>query len=134
MTSCLEGSKLKVMRAREHLNALKRDVANYLNMEPYQFVLQHHRDGCTVYPEVSTRPPRLLSVIIGDCVGNLRSALDYIVWELANRFHSKSLNPERDKVYFPIYKTDHTGKFAEHRKKLEQYQIPPAVLDEIENV
>jgi hypothetical protein len=48
-------------------------------------------------------PPTLLGVIVGDCLHNLRSSLDHLVWQLveANPPHHGTVNNQ-----FPIYRLE----------------------------
>src|SRR5437588_3554710 len=59
-------------------------------------------------PLVPGVPPLRLSTIIGDCVTNARAALDYIVWELAQRYFQPPFDiakfSDRRIVSFPISK------------------------------
>src|SRR5262245_15024560 len=106
MSHPLDGARLKVVRAQEHLESLKDESRGYLDGHPYKIITEEIHDPqgfpsmqailpdgspkLTKYwkftPEVHTLPPLRLSALIGDVVGNLRAALDYIVWQLALRY------------------------------------------------
>src|SRR5437868_3625124 len=89
----LDGSKLKVIRAQEHLDSLKTEIRRYLKDQPSEAISYgtDHPDALFVihnFPDNLSfpSPPVLFSAIIGDCVTNARAALDYIMWELAQRY------------------------------------------------
>lgn len=77
----LGGIVHKILRAEEHLARISTEVKRHKgecqigrrkNVNP-SFV-----DLIAEFPE----PPVMLSVIVGDCLYNLRSALDHLVWQL----------------------------------------------------
>ena len=81
----LEGPYLKVGRAKEHFDALRREVTAFDGREPYERWLEYedYTDEVreyTVFAVVEEEPPSRLGVIAGDVIQNLRSALDHLVW------------------------------------------------------
>ena len=135
MTHPLDGARLKVVRAEQHLDGLKSAISLYIKSDPSGGVVKF--DGQYVKPIVSideVNPP-IIRTIIGDFLSNCRSALDYIVWELAVRYAGRDLVPPpagSDKPYFPIF--DDPGKCANQRTGLSKYKIPADAIREIENV
>lgn len=99
MNHALDGSRLKVQRAREHLEALKCEIGKYLASTPYKFVTSTESGVVTARLE-TIDPPLYLSAIVGDCVNNLSAALDYIAWQLAIRYWNKAPVAGKDKIYF----------------------------------
>jgi hypothetical protein len=80
-------------------------------------------------------PPLRLSCILGDCLGSLRAALDYVAWQLAFRYCSRPVVSGKDKIYFPIFKRSGDFINAKTRKQLvSKYSIPGAVMALIESV
>ena len=81
--------ELKLDRAREHLASLDSEWRRWRDGEPYRFA--HEADPDTgenvIRLEVLERPPPKFAVILGDCVHNLRSALDNLAYELAVAAH-----------------------------------------------
>src|SRR5436309_15982842 len=83
----LDGARLKVIRAQEHLDCLKAEVWMYLHQQPDEVRSQPERSPQHTWlrpthvlpPIVPSEPPPRLSAIIGDCVTNARAALDYIM-------------------------------------------------------
>lgn len=85
----LDGARLKVVRAQEHLDSLKAEIRMCLD-EQLPGIIRSQPDGelqrLTPPAAVNIYTPLRLSTIIGDCVNNARAALDYIVWDLAQKF------------------------------------------------
>ncbi len=89
VTHPLDGARLKVARARGHLEALKVAIAIWLQEQPRTLRSQPapfpNLDNQVLPRMVPNDPPRKLSALVGDCVTNARAALDYIAWELARK-------------------------------------------------
>lgn len=106
MASQLDGPRLKVVRAREHLEALQDHESRFfLESDPYSITQDFDRKaGKRIYRiAVLKNPPlRRFAALIGDCVHNLRSALDHLVWQLSE---DSSGAAERDTItQFPIFR------------------------------
>jgi hypothetical protein len=74
----------KLARADEHFEAIKADIESvvraYVQLIPNEFDVQ---SGHYVFrAQRDSVRPDWLSPIIGDCIHNMRAALDYLVWEL----------------------------------------------------
>lgn len=104
MNHPLDGARLKVVRAQEHIDSLKAEVRMYLDEEPYEIAAEHDGKSWQFVTTISVNPPLRFSTIIGDCVTNARAALDYISWELAARYVPNiTRDPIRSKKFaFPI--------------------------------
>lgn len=95
---------LKLKRAGEHIEALKLAVEAWLGTDAYTISREINTEtGDTVRrAKIKSSPPVELSLIVGDAVQNLRSALDHAVYFLAER-HSGPLTPEAEgRLMFPI--------------------------------
>src|SRR4051812_7680913 len=92
----LEGVRLKLVRADEHLETLDNQITSFLEREPYSVSYERKPDGSEhIYrAHVVEDPPLALGVLIGDCLQNMRSALDHLVWQLALR-SGKRATPSR---------------------------------------
>lgn len=86
MTIDLSGCRAKIKRADEHLNALYAEMQTFF--EPYSNrrivydVFDRPWHIIVVRPLLDELPPLRLSLICGDAVHNLRTALDHLVWQL----------------------------------------------------
>lgn len=95
------GSKL--VRAQTHLGELHSRISAWRASAPYttQAEIAADRLSWRLTLRVTQQPPVVeWSTIAGDCVHNLRSALDAAVWEVATRDGSTPPNPKS--LYFPI--------------------------------
>ncbi len=136
MSHPLDGARLKVVRAKEHLDTLKLEIDSYLNSKQYLITpIQNESGDWGIEHEITGHPDPRFSAIIGDCLHNLRCALDYIMWEIAGTYAGRVLiAPPRgtDKPYFPIY--DSRLGFQKSLPALRKYKIPDPVISEFEAV
>jgi hypothetical protein len=104
----------KLDRAYENFESFKQEVNSWVEAEPYVIVdepnpnppinkpadwLMHHRQ----FRLVSIDPvPERLSLIIGDCLFNARSALDHLAFALANKFTPNMTQAQITGSEFPI--------------------------------
>jgi hypothetical protein len=108
----LDGSRLKVQRAREHLKTLDDEMRAFSDSEPYRVVTEqepetHDYVWRVFFNRPDVRPPDHLAVVAGDAIHNLRSALDYLAWQLA------IIGRGADRgTYFPLFED-----FEEYRRK-----------------
>lgn len=101
MTHPLDGAKLKVVRAQEHLDALKGEITAYRETKPYRPTADFDEEpGRLVLRATVTHPPPLrLSLFVGDCVANLNAALDHVAWAVALRFRTPAAIAG-DRIYY----------------------------------
>lgn len=82
----ITGARLKVRRARKHLNELNQKIGAFLDRHPHKFSRQLDPKDFRYFlykiPPVPAPPPTF-GPVFGDVVHNLRSALDHIAWNLA---------------------------------------------------
>lgn len=114
----LDGPRLKAERALEHLEALDAEWAAFrAEREPHSIEAQFDAKArCHVAVlRVHRDPPPRLSLIFGDLIHNLRSALDHIAWSVARLDHPGEelmKSGTRKKILFPI--TQAPKEFAAH--------------------
>ena len=84
MGHALDGVKLKVSRAEEHLEALRVGCSAYLDNKPFEPVRQSQSESANPWMvrRVNHPPPLRLSVLLGDFLHNLRSSLDHLAWQM----------------------------------------------------
>jgi len=119
----LTGSRVKIARARMHLEELDRAVNGFLAANPYDIYSEFDtQTGEEVWRiKVLLPPPVELGGMIGDAVHNLRSALDLAVCQLVRVNNGKvAFN-----TGFPIYK-DPKDYQAHGRTKVQG--VTPAAL------
>ena len=91
----LQGVRMKIERAKTHLNELEGKCNAFLDREPYRIVRDKNSDAFKV--RVRECVPAELSMAIGDTVHNLRSALDLLAVALVEANGNPSKN-----TYFPF--------------------------------
>jgi hypothetical protein len=106
----LSSARAKLGQAEKHLGSLAAEVARYQQRDPYMPFIQP-RFGPDIPTEVETQNavlvialyvkpvPEVIYLIAGDAIHNLRSALDYLAWQLVL---ISGGNPERSKPQFPV--------------------------------
>src|ERR1035438_3957568 len=102
----LSPSAAKLARAKDHLEALERELPAEVEKNGPYAVRFSPVDPATGWCEVSLVPndtgkPRL-SVVVGDLVHNLRCALDYIITALVDASGAKLTTRHQ----FPIFRTE----------------------------
>ncbi len=108
-------------RALYHLECLKAEVEAWAEGRPYRTwtdfdVNSRYKVTCL---EVLDQPPAHLSLIIGDCIHNLRAALDNLALELAVSHMGAQLTKSiADDSGFPIFATERTDTPGELHKRL----------------
>jgi len=92
-------------RAADHLNALKDQVGSWRKRDVYALV-SHVNPQNTVFSftlNILNEPPlQDWSLIIGDCISNLRCALDHLIYAIAVHESNTSPPPNEDALMFPI--------------------------------
>ena len=80
----LEGIRVKLDRADEHLLAFNEEVPRFLESDPFEMraTLDVERCRYSVRLRVLRQPPSRWAAIAGDYVQNTRAALDHLVWAL----------------------------------------------------
>jgi hypothetical protein len=102
MAHPLDGARLKLMRAEEHLNAFEEESTAYLSSNFCSFAKVEDGEFCHFFLIQNVSPPLRLSAILGDCVHNMRSSLDHLAWQLVL---ANGQSPTRQTA-FPIFKND----------------------------
>jgi hypothetical protein len=110
----------------------------FLDEQPYELSTLVDAETWTVIPIVKTQPPLRLSTIIGDCVTNLRAALDYTMWQLAERYFQPAASvanrEDRTITAFPINSGMTKQGYLDRLNRLAQRQVPVPVIDVIKTV
>jgi hypothetical protein len=119
--------ELKLERATEHLSTLQDQIDEWIDAT-YRYVAElDPRSGKKhIFVQVLNAPPAAFRPIIGDCLHNLRSALDNLAYELAVAHHKCALpEPFHRKSEFPILRT-RLAAYTQRRKylfkRLQPYQ------------
>lgn len=82
MSDRLEGAKLKVERANKQIREIADLVGAFVASNPYEFISEDDAVNRVhlLKMRVLNKYPAMINVIIGECLFNLRSALDQIMY------------------------------------------------------
>lgn len=132
MTPYLKQLHRRLDRARKHLEDFERQAARFINSIHHEVVTEKDSDGLNQLLRVKVKggkePPLRLSFIIGDCIHNLRSILDNLVWQLGNL---SGCSPQTlEHIYFPVCET--SVNFTTKLKLLNC--LPQPAIDIIESL
>jgi hypothetical protein len=96
----LDEARHKARRGKEHSYLLDVELCKFSDTKPYAIIHEYDRNNVSNLFKLKVEreaPFKEWSLIIGDCVHNARSALDYIAWALAGGV------VDDERVMFPIY-------------------------------
>ena len=127
----MESVDAKMIRAREHIEALNREVADYLSSISVRLHLKFDPDVQTpwiVFHGTDYIAPMRLAAVVGDAVHNMRAALDNLVCGLA-----KTMDRSCDckKTAFP-YRNEESGWDGIAKSDLDR--VPDAAKDIIKSL
>ena len=82
----MEIPKLRLQRAREHIQQFAFEAGEFLKTNPYRIVKERYTENAQEYLSlrfrVSQQPPKRLGIIAGDIIHNLRAILDNTICAL----------------------------------------------------
>ena len=92
-------ARLKIKRGDEHVGELQRRLEAFLDTDFYSLGVEQNEEieEYILQFEVTTPIPEDIPLIIGDAMHNLRTALDYVAFELVDRAGGST-----DHVKFPV--------------------------------
>ena len=84
--------KVKIERAKEHVDNLKSEVDAFLKSNPYVVIPEDEQQtGDRVFRvRIEREIPRRWAAIAGDAIHNLRSAFDHLAWQLVEAHGEKA--------------------------------------------
>ena len=95
----LDGARVKLARASQHIQELESNARKYLASAPFTLLRVEEPNGDLLWRvKINRLVPLEWSAIVGDAVHNLRSALDLLAWQLVEL---NGAQPSRD-TCFPI--------------------------------
>lgn len=118
--------RLKLNRAHVHLDALDTAVERFIE-EHCRAVIELDADAGdhVLRAYISAQPPPYLSVLAGDCVHDLRSALNHLAFDLAKAHRSSPLPKGAEEgLEFPV--CTNPNSFASQRQGKIQWIAPAA--------
>lgn len=114
----LTGVRAKLARGQEHAQALDQELRAWIERKPYSLT-EHVNSDSTRYSLVlreNERPPfQRWTLMAADCLNNLRSALDHLIYAVAVSESGQNPPPCEGSLMFPI--TDGRLQFDEALSK-----------------
>ena len=105
-------SYLKLQRAKVHYEAFRREAEDFFKPDPTPFFdIEVNPDDGVIRVRVKKSLPFEWGPLIGDCIYNLRSALDHLVWATIVK-HGGTPTPRTE---FPIFLDP--GRYSQVDKK-----------------
>jgi hypothetical protein len=96
----------KLERARHHYESLWPEFGRWIKTHPYRVTdeLDPDTGDNIVRLDSVDQPPPIIAQILGDCLHNLRAALDHVVYALAIANKLTLTDEEARETAFPIFK------------------------------
>ena len=103
MDDLFREAKLKVKRAKEHVNDLNRLFTNFIQRKNYKVFVEHDaRDGCdSLKVKATDTLGDDFVLVLGDALHNLRTSLDFAM----NEIEFRTVGKRTTFTKFPIYDT-----------------------------
>lgn len=120
----LTGVNAKLSRAKEHANAVKDEVASWMNTRPYSLTPKANSDFTRWALVISVQATADLlrwTLIIGDAINNLRSALDHLTYAIAAHESGSNPPPDEKRLAFPI--CDTPGEFKDATRRIKSLSL-----------
>jgi hypothetical protein len=97
---------MKLLRATKHLRAIKKSIAAYGSSRPYKIVRTKGRKKISV----AKLPPQQISLLAGETLYQMRSALDHLTFEIIASNPPKTPANWHKRCQFPIRSTTPNGR------------------------
>jgi hypothetical protein len=96
------GASLKINRAQEHIREIESLIKSWRDLDPYKVSIDNEQEtGEKILRIIITKTmPKDISLVIGDAIHNLRTALDHAAFEIVQQ--SKGSRKALDSTYFPF--------------------------------
>ena len=108
MTNHMDTFRLRVKRARQNVSSFDRISRNFFKPPPYEMITEREprieNDFFTINIQPTKFTPRSLGFIFAECIHNLRSVVDNVIWQLGQNHGT----PEG--ISFPV--TFHPNVFS----------------------
>lgn len=122
-TLIAKDSSERVNHANRRLNDLKTFLDSYIRTEPISTRLEYERNKVQHYFKLESPPPVEISLLTGEVIASLRSALEYQAVHIAGYLNDKPLLENEEKqLLFPLFRNrkDFDHKFSKMQKRSPQ--------------
>ena len=125
----IEMIKAKIIRAEKHLADISLINTKFKSVECSLSVEPDSKGDLSYLSFNLPATPKELPPIVGDCLNNLRSSLDYLIWQIveSNKISAPSISN-----MFPICETKQQFKKQLQKKRLRG--VPEAAISRIEKL
>ncbi|PKB58314.1 MAG: hypothetical protein BZY83_07830 [SAR202 cluster bacterium Casp-Chloro-G2] len=100
MTNYMDTFRLRVKRARQNITNFDRVSRNFFEPSPYKVITKIkprvNDDWLEIHIEIIKDTPRSLGFIFAECIHNLRSVVDNVIWQLGQKHGTP------DRISFPV--------------------------------
>ena len=113
----LDSVRHKIGHAKLHLDLVRSEIRGYLDANPSEFVPDANSPANQLMVTVKPKAPipDKIGLIVGDCLQNLRTSLDYLIWELV----LVATNTPSKKNMFPVCLTVDSFQSAQRRGRVQ---------------
>lgn len=127
--SILSGPYTKLGRASEHLANLRGNIQEFFESHPVFFFVERRSDRDYFKRIGFLRTPDVLrwAAIAGDVIGNLRAALDQLVYAIAIAEAREAPPPAAERLMFPIVKDEASFRTASTRMRTLSQDVHTAI-------
>ncbi|OAH99500.1 hypothetical protein A1353_20580 [Methylomonas methanica] len=122
----LESIRAKIERAEQLLSEIRELDRAYRPIECSLSIQENPASGIGHFSFDIPGPPTLVSILVGDCVNNLRSSLDHLIWQIVD---SNNIAQASHSNMFPICSAE--DAFAKQIKTNRLRGVPEEALDQI---
>jgi hypothetical protein len=118
--------RAKLERAEQHLSELREIDRPYRTIECSLSIQENPESGIGHFSFDLPDPPAVVPTIVGDCLNNLRSSLDHLIWQIVD---SNSIAQASKSNMFPICTTE--DAFTKQIKGNRLRGVPAEAVDQI---
>ena len=103
----VKAARLKLTRASKHLKAIKRYIADYSSGRPFEVISGQTEGKKITKVKIRKAPPPEISILSGEMIYQMRSALDHLAFGLVERNTTGKLLPLgwEERCEFPLRAT-----------------------------
>lgn len=128
-TDRFESIRAKVERAESHMAELAEMDRAYRSVQCSLAITEDAESGISHFTFIMPSPPSTVPTIVGDCLNNLRSSLDHLIWQIVAS--NDIAQPSKENM-FPICMSE--GAFSGQIRGNRLRGVPQDAIDQIERL